>query len=183
MSDTKEQFSKITLVLHWLIAITIIAMMIVGTYMQDNKVYDMYPTHKSIGMLIFLVILVRVVWRLKNGWPTPIGTQNSIEHMLAKSVHWVLLIGTVLFPISGMIMSGTGGHGLAIFGLELLASNYDATGKAIALNAQAAENANTLHGILPKVIGAAVILHIMGALKHHFVDKDGTLRRMLGNRI
>lgn len=183
MADTKQQFSKLTISLHWLVAISIIMLMVVGIYMSNNDVYSLYPIHKSIGILIFAVILVRVVWRLKNGFPEPVGNYSSIEHILAKLVHWVLLIGTVMFPISGMMMSGAGGHGLEVFGVQLLAENVNAAGEAVPLNAQAAKLGYNMHGLLGKVFIAAIALHVIGALKHHIVDKDGTLRRMLGKSV
>lgn len=183
MRDTDQKFSRLTITLHWLVGITIMVLIGVGIYMTNNKVYSLYPTHKSIGILIFSLVLVRVVWRLMNGFPKPVGNYSSVEHILAKVVHWVLLIGTIMFPISGMMMSGAGGHGLYVFGVELLASNYNAAGEAVALNAELAEKAHNMHGILPKVMIVAIVLHVAGALKHHIIDKDGTLRRMLGKHV
>ena len=183
MKDATSQFSRTTVLLHWIVAITIITMMVVGTYMSENEVYYLFPIHKSIGMIVLGFIIMRVIWRLRNGFPTPVGHHNSIEIILAKLVHWVLLIGSILFPLSGMMMSGAGGHGLSIFGIDLLAANYDAAGQAVALNAQAAELGHNIHHLMKKVFIVAITLHVLGAIKHHVIDKDGTLRRMLGKRV
>ena len=185
MSDTKEKLSTITITLHWVVGLSIISLIAVGVYMTDYKVYALYPIHKSVGMLLFLVIVLRVIWRLKQGWPAPASTYKAWEQSLSRIVHWVLIIATITLPISGMLMSGLGGHGLAIFGLELLAAtpNPDEMGKMIPINGPVAGAAHEVHEIAGKVIFVAIVLHLCGALKHHFVDKDGTLRRMLGKRI
>lgn len=67
--DTEIQFSPVTIILHWLIAFVMIGMLAVGFYMDIFHAYWLYPIHKSIGVIILAFILLRVVWRLKNGWP------------------------------------------------------------------------------------------------------------------
>lgn len=96
----------------------------------------------------------------------------------------MLIIGTVMMPISGMLMSGAGGHGLSIFGLELLAINPDEwnPGKVIPLSKSLASLGNTLHGLGGKIMIFSITLHIIGTLKHHFIDKDSILHRMLGKK-
>lgn len=172
--------TKTTIVLHWLVGLTIITLIAVGLYMEENEVWDLYPIHKSIGILLFVVILYRFFRRMKRGWPQPVGQYKGHEIILSKLIHWVLIIGTILFPISGMMSSGAGGHGLSIFGLELLASNYNASGEAIALNSTLADVGHEAHEILGIVMIVAISLHILAAFKHHFIDKDNTLKRMLG---
>lgn len=181
MPDTKDTLSPITIALHWLIALTIITLMAVGWYMQTYEVYSLYGWHKSFGILIFAFIAVRVVWRLMQGFPEPVSPMDKLQHMVSKVVHWVLLLGTLAFPLSGMMMSGAGGHGLDLFGVELLAKNVDAvTGKVAPLNADVASMGKSVHGIMLWVFIVAIALHIAGALKHHLFDKDRTLLRMLG---
>lgn len=181
MSDTKEKLSPLSIALHWTVGLTIIGLMAVGWYMETYEAYGLYYWHKSIGILIFAFVLVRVIWRLKQGFPQPVGAMDKLQLMLSKLVHWVLLLGTLAFPISGMMMSGAGGHGLSLFGLELLAKNKDlVTGKTVPLNAELAQMGANMHGILLWVILGALVLHIGGALKHHLIDKDRTLLRMFG---
>lgn len=185
MSDSKVKLSGVSVGLHWLVGITMIVMVTVGVYMTDFKEYALYPIHKSVGMIIFVVILMRVIWRVKQGWPEAASTYKTWEQKLSKVVHWMLIIATVVMPISGMLMSGLGGYGLAVFGLEFLAAtpNPEEVGKMIPINGPAAGAAHETHEIAGKVMFVAFLLHVAGALKHHFMDKDGTLRRMLGKRI
>jgi cytochrome b561 len=181
MKDLKNKLSPITIGLHWIIALVVMALMCLGWYMSEFQTYDLYDIHKSIGVLIFILILLRVVWRLKQGFPEPLSQTKKIELALAKIVHWVLLIGTLLFPISGMITSGAGGHDVAIFGLEFLPENPDPeTGRAVVRSEFLAQLGEAVHGALMWIFIVAIALHIAGALKHHLKYKDDTLRRMLG---
>ncbi|MCK4986005.1 MAG: cytochrome b [Desulfobacterales bacterium] len=182
MKDTKEKLSGLTVGLHWLVGLTTIVLLAVGMYMTKYEAGSLYPIHKSIGILIFSVILVRVGWRIKNGWPEPANNYKYIERLLSKLVQWVLIISTVVMPISGMFYSGAGGYGFGIFDLELFATNPDPVNPSniIALNESVAKLGREIHWLVSRIMIAAVLLHVAGALKHHFVDKDGTLRRMLG---
>ncbi|MCV6626106.1 MAG: cytochrome b/b6 domain-containing protein, partial [Cellvibrionaceae bacterium] len=118
-------------------------------------------------------------------WPAAAGDYSKIEHLTAKFIHWTLIIGTVLLPVSGMMMSGAGGHGLGIFGLELLAENFDPNNpeEVIPYSETLAGLGHELHGLGGDLMIIAIVLHVVGALKHHILDKDGALRRMFGARI
>lgn len=168
--------------LHWLVATFVVLLLAVGFFMTTFDVYAPMPLHKSLGMLALLVIVPRIVWRIKEGWPPPASAYAAWEHALAKLVHWVLLLGTLAMPLSGMAMSGAGGRGLILFGLQLLAPNPDPAnpGKVIPLNETVAGAGSTVHEALAWVLLVALALHLAGALKHHIVDKDRTLLRMLG---
>ena len=86
MRDTKEKLSTASVALHWIVGLTILTLIPVGVYMTDNEVYALYPLHKSIGMLIFVVILGRVVWRMINGWPASEDSHKAWEKSLARFV-------------------------------------------------------------------------------------------------
>ncbi len=183
--DTHNKLSPSSVKLHWLVAIMMIALLSTGLIMEKLEWYAMYPWHKSFGVLIMVFVIWRVVWRIKNGWPSHAGDYTQIEKTLAKIVHWLLIIGTVMMPISGFMMSAMGGHGVALFGLELVARNPDPSNPAevIVLNGSLAQAGHVMHGLGGNILIVAVVLHIVGALKHHIMDKDGTLRRMLGAEI
>lgn len=184
-ADTPEQFSHLTIALHWIVGLTVIGLLAVGVYMEETEAYSLYPWHKSFGFLIFFVVLLRVAWRIKNGWPTPVGQYSKVEQILAKVVHWVLILGTVLMPISGFLMSAFGGPGVEVFGLEVVArnANPDNPSEVIAHNKAIASFTHSLHHWLGEALIIAVALHVVGAIKHHVIDKDGSIRRMLGARV
>jgi len=169
-----------TKVLHILIGFSMITLLAVGIYMHETETFALYPLHKSFGVIVLVFALYRVVIRAKEGWPEPLGNSTPAWQLLAaKAVHWCLIISTLVYPLSGMMMSAGGGHGIAVFGLELFASNYDAvTGKAVPINESLASLGHAIHGLLYWVLIPIIVLHVAGALKHHFVEKDDTIKRM-----
>ena len=183
MTNTSTRhLSSTTISLHWVVGLTMIALLASGIIMEEFELYSMYDIHKSIGVVIMLPVIARIVWRIKEGWPESAGDYTSFEKVSAKAVHYILIIATVLMPISGAMMSAAGGHGLGLFGLELVAANPDPANpnEVIPLNAMIAGIGHQAHSVLPNLMIAALILHIVGAYKHHIVDKDLTLKRMLG---
>lgn len=183
--DTHSKLSPNTLILHWVVAVIMITLLATGIYMEENEFYPLYPWHKSFGVLITLFVALRVFWRIKNGWLSPVGDYSNIEKLLSKAVHYILIIGTVLMPISGFLMSAMGGHGVDFFGVELVARNPDPANpkEVIALNGSLAGTAHSMHKFAGILILFSVVLHVFGALKHHIIDKDGTLRRIFGSEI
>lgn len=178
MSLTKPSLSGTTKLLHIVVALFMITLLTVGIYMSNTETYSLYPIHKSFGAIVLLLALARIFWRVKKGWPTPLGKASKLQLAVAKLVHWLLITATVLYPISGLMMSIAGGHGLSVFGLELVAMNFDAAGEVIAINGTIAGIGHEIHGLLVPVVITAIVLHVAGALKHHVIDKDDTITRM-----
>lgn len=177
-----KPLSRSTIALHWLLALAMIAMSGVGLYMANFEAWALYPIHKSIGILILLPALLRAVWRLKEGWPAPLGRSSALQQRAAQAVHWLLLLSTLAMPLSGMMYSGASGHGFGIFGLQLLAEQPDPgrPGEVLPLHAGLSDLAQNLHSLFGYLLIAALLLHVAGALKHQLLDRDGTLSRMLG---
>jgi len=180
MRDTHEKFTWPTIGLHWVIAIAIIAMLAFGLYLEDMprgpEKGELIGLHKSVGMLILILALVRVAWRILNKFPKSISPLVNWQEKLAKLTHWVLIIGTVLMPVSGVFMAIGGGHAVAIFGLEIIAGSPE---KIEVLS----QIGHTAHGLGGKLLILFVLLHFVAAIKHQFIDRDGTLSRMLGIKV
>jgi len=183
--DSYDKFTRFTIGLHWIIAIAIIGMLAFGLYIEDlprgPEKSALIGIHKSIGLTILVLAAARFGWRLINGMPQPVGRYSTIERILAKTVHWLLLLGTLFMPISGILMSLSGGYGLAVFGLVIVPVLRNTPG--FQPNEALGDIAGVLHAVGGKVLIAAIVLHFAGALKHHVIDKDATLRRMLGGRV
>jgi cytochrome b561 len=180
--DTKEQLSKISLSLHWIVAFGMIGLIAVGFYMTNTETWGLYSIHKSLGVILFIFVFLRVLWRIKNGWPIALQTYPRHEQILAKTIHWVLILATLAMPLSGMLYSGASGHGFGVFGWVLVPLNPDPdqAGQVIALNAALADIGHEIHEVLGYLVSLAIVLHVAGALKHHLKNKDRTLLRMLG---
>jgi len=180
MKDTIAKFSGLSIALHWLIAAGVISMLALGLYMESYEVFFLYPIHKSVGILLFMLVLWRIGRRVTIGWQPPAREFARAQFALARASHWTLITGTALMPISGMLMNVAGGRGLAVFGVVLLAPNRDASGEILALSEALGHFAHTVHAVAGKVLIAVIVLHFCAAMKHHFFDKDNVLRRMLG---
>jgi cytochrome b561 len=186
MLDTREKLSHLSIALHWLIGLTMIGMVAFGMY-----VADLHPTdeagkavrigylnlHKSIGMLVLVFAAWRLTRRMRQGLPQHIGTYKAWELMLSKVVHIFLLFATVALPLTGILNSVGNTRAVSVFGFQVIPQLL--TEK----NAMLAWFGKQSHDVLGKLVILAVVLHVLGALKHHFVDKDGTIKRMLGARV
>lgn len=168
--------------MHWLVAILMMGLVAAGLIMSTFELYFMYPIHQSLGMLALLVIVPRVILRLVQGWPAPVRQYEATEQAVSKVIHWVLLLATLVMPISGMINNHAGGWGLNIFGLELTPAfpNPSNPEEMLVQNETLASLASVVHEYVGYTLAAAMVLHVAGALKHHLIDKDRTLLRMLG---
>lgn len=183
--DSPHQLSPITVILHWFVGIIMIGLLAMGIYMVQTETFNLYAWHKAIGFLIFFVIVFRVIWRIKNGWLIPVAQYTRTEYFLAKLVDWVFVLGMIILPISGFMQSSLSGHGVNIFGLEIVARNVDPNNikKILAHNKELELFFHFIHYQFSYIVIGSLGLHILGSLKHHFVDKDSTLKRMLGAKL
>lgn len=183
--DSREQLSLTSVLLHWVIAVTMIALCLAGLIMVNAEVWSLYPLHKSVGVAITALVIWRVVRRLRTGLPMAVNAQPVWALSLSKFMHWSLLACTVLMPISGMMYSGASGHGFGLFDLTLVPVNHDPDNPAqvIPYHAGLAEFGQTMHHYLGYLLAALIVLHVIAALKHQLFDKDGVMPRMLGRRI
>lgn len=183
MRDTREKLSGTTVTLHWLIALAIIGNLAGGLYIDDLPRGDtktaLVGIHKSIGMLILLFALWRLGWRASQGLLAPVGVMPAWQSALHRLTLVALLLGTVAMPLTGIYYSYSAGYPVAVFGIPVIPKilSGDAVTKA------GADFAFQIHSTLAFVLIGFVTLHVAGALKHHLIDHDGTLRRMLGARV
>lgn len=162
---------------HWLVAALFLVVFVVGfaafEFMPDGETRGaMIGLHKGLGVVVLILGAWRVFYRLKQGFLAEASTMPRWQEVSAKLVHWLLLAGIILFPISGMIGSYFGGREVAVMGLFTIPAGPKV------------EWLSTIgygvHVPLAYLTLAALLLHVGGALKHHIIDKDATLTRMLG---
>ncbi|NVJ68318.1 MAG: cytochrome b [Gammaproteobacteria bacterium] len=173
-----EKYNLTMRLIHWLMAIMFIGIIASGWYMEgiprdDPNKYALYPWHKSFGFTFLMLIVLRILVRFTSKKPALPAKLAPWEQMLTKVGHFLLYLLMLLVPLSGFIFSDTGGHPINFFFTEFdfLETNKELSGKA-----------HGAHGILPYVLLGVVVLHIAGALKHRFIDKDpevDVLKRML----
>lgn len=179
IKNTSNQFGWVSIVNHWVTAVLFIGMIALGIYMgslpKGPERSDLYDLHKSIGVIILGLFFFRILWLKLSPNPESVSS-TRFEHILAHSVKGLLYLGLVLMPLSGWIMSSSGGHDVAVFDWFVLPA-------IVPENEWVHEAAEEFHEILGELIlPAIIVLHIAGALKHHYFYKDATLNRMLGKK-
>lgn len=176
LHNTTNRWGWLSQFLHWLIVVLIILQVTLATLADDLppgvKKLGLLARHKSVGITILMLAVVRLAWRWTNPTPALPPTLRSWERSLARITHALLYVLLFAMPLSGWTMSSARGFPVSWFGFFQLP---DLVPKDKPLY-----NALLLtHTSLAWVLYAVVALHVLAALKHHFVLRDDTLRRML----
>lgn len=165
--------------LHWAIAILLFGLVAVGFFMHDlplsPRKLQIYSWHKWAGVTVFVLVVVRLAWRATHAPPPLPPTTSRANALAARAAHALLYVLMFAMPLSGWLMSSAKGFQTVWFGVLPIP---DLIGKDEALGERLAE----LHETLALTLLAIVGLHVAGALKHHFVDRDGLLGRMWPTR-
>jgi len=182
--DSADKLSALTIALHWVIALGILSLIAVGLYMVNAEAWPLYDLHKSFGLLVFGLVLLRLLWRIRNGLPKPVRAMSRFEHLGAQAAHVLLLLGTIALPVTGVMFSAFSGYGFGIFGWQLLPERSDPAkpGQVLPLDQGWSDWGQNAHRLIGYLLLALIVLHVAAALKHHVLDRDATLTRMLGLR-
>lgn len=176
LKNSELNYGLVTRANHWLSAFIFIGLIALGLYMSDleksPEKLELFDLHKSLGVGIFMLMMLRLVWLKVSPNPQQIS-KAKFEHILGHAVKGILYLAMIIMPISGWVLSNAAGHEVAFFNLFTLPN-------IVAENDSLHEFAEDFHGTTGQVMIAVILLHIAGALKHHFVYKDATLLRMLG---
>ena len=171
--NTNTQFGLITILFHWIMAIIIIGMIILGLYMVDLPFspakLKYFGWHKEFGLLILGLVIVRLCWRVINTRPElnlPAWEKNA-----ALTVHWAFYAFMIIMPITGWIITSAAGVAPSFFGLFVLPN-------LVAPNEDIRKLFGVIHEWLAYGLIATIVLHVLAALKHQFIDHDNILRRM-----
>ena len=176
---TTQRYTGVAIGLHWLIGLMIVTSLGVGLYMVRLSLSPdklrLYSWHKWAGVTIFMLVLVRSLWRLTHPAPPLPDDVPVWQRKVAEATHYALYALMIVIPLTGWLMSSAKGFQTVYFGVvpipDLLAKN-EGLGETLAL----------VHRYLNYTMIGLVIAHIAAALKHHFIDKDDILRRMLPAR-
>jgi cytochrome b561 len=170
------RWGSIAQALHWLIVV-LIAIQVTLALIADDlplgmKKLAMLARHKSVGITILVLAIIRLIWRWANPTPSLPGTLKPYERVLANFTHAALYLLLFAMPLSGWMMSSARGFPVSWFGWVQL-PDFVPKNKALY------DAMLQTHDVLAISLGAIVFLHIAAAVKHHVVLKDDVLRRML----
>lgn len=177
IKSTPARFGAVAKLFHWTMAAMILGMIGLGLYMHElpfsPEKFQLYGLHKSIGMTVLILGLLRLGWRAIDIRPdhTPGLPPKYVK--LAAVAHWTLYGLMIALPLSGWLMTSATGTGVALYNTGLIAPGL------IGADEDMVRVFRFIHDALGKALIAVVAIHIGAALKHQFFDKDATLRRML----
>jgi cytochrome b561 len=162
--------------LHWLMAVLLFGLLALGFYMQDLPLspekLKLYSWHKWAGVSVFLLVLFRLAWRATHRPPALPASMPKLMQLAAHAGHLALYGLMLVIPLTGWLMSSAKGFQTVWFGILPIPDLLD---KDKALG----DLLQTVHMSLNLLFVAVIVGHIAAALKHHFIDRDDILSRML----
>lgn len=178
--NSEQKYGLVSKVFHWLSAIVFIGLFILGTWMVDLDYYSQwYKTaphwHKSIGISLLVIMVLRGLWRSFTLQPKPLANQANQANWQVQSAHAVhILLYLLAFAIfvTGYLISTADGRGIEVF-------NWFSVPSLGEFFADQEDIAGEIHEILAFSFIGLVVLHALAAIKHHVIDKDQTLMRMI----
>lgn len=181
--NTSTHYGGITKTFHWLTALLIFTAFGLGLY--GTRAIDftteagvsqaafVFSMHKTVGIAAFFVALFRILWALSNTKPGLLNADHKVEATLAEIVHWLLYISLVIVPLSGWL------HHAANTGFAPIFWPFGDSLPFVPKSEAVSAFFSGWHFVFTKVLALSIFLHVAGAIKHHVIDKDATLRRML----
>lgn len=180
LKNSQATYGAVSKVLHWSTVLLILTLIPLGIY-ANGLPFDtgealahkatLFSLHKTLGVTVFFLALARILWALSQPKPKPL--HGGIQNFLAQTVHWLLYGALVLVPLSGWI------HHAATTGFAPIWWPFGQSLPLVAKDDGLAHTFAALHIIFERVLVVSLLLHVAGALKHHLIDRDDTLRRML----
>ena len=175
----ENRYTRLAMALHWLLALMIFGSLSLGLYMADLPFsptrLKLYNWHKWAGVTILGLSALRLLWRLTHR-PPPDFPMPAWQRRAARGAHTALYALFFAVPLAGWAYSSAAGFPVVLFGVLPL-PDFVPVDRALS------ESLKPVHRWLAYALGTVVLLHIAGALKHQFIDRDGLLRRMLPARV
>ena len=178
LKNSEHHYGWLAVVLHWLVAAVVVGLFALGFWMVDLSYYDEWyrkgpDLHRSIGLILFAVVAFRLLWRLVNTSPRHLASHKRWEVISAHVAHSLLYVLMFVAMVSGYLITTADGSSISVFGLFDVPS---LTGRVRGME----DTAGVVHYWSTWALVGLAGIHALGALKHHFIDRDETLRRMSG---
>ena len=168
------RYTPLQIALHWLVALGIVALLALGLYMVGLPrglplKSVLLNLHKSLGLTVFLLVLIRIAARAARSAP-PLPPMRPWQRAAARTTQGLLYVGMVAMPVTGYLGSSFNRYGTRFWGIPLQQWGWD--------DAHLRELFFGLHEFIAWVMIALIVLHLLGALKHQLIDRDNLLARM-----
>ena len=185
MARSRGSYSRSTVILHWIIAALVVTNIVAAITMKNlggsadpadkELARAILQFHKSTGLTVLTLSVVLLGSRLMAGGPPLPAHMSAVERLLARITHWGFYALLILLPLAGWTMSSANPRGRPILWYEV----FEWPRLPVARSRELADAAAASHEVLAILMVSLILLHVAGALKHQFVDRDHVLARML----
>ena len=182
LRNTDRHYGTVAMALHWIMALLLVGLIGLGLYMTglpdvgfDKRKIQLILLHKEYGMLALVLALLRLAWRVGNVLPALVAQLPDWQKVVARFVHLCFYGLMFALPISGWLMSSASGIPVYFFGFRLP--------DFIAHNEYRFQLLIDVHMWLSYALIGLIVVHAGAALRHHFLSRDNTLRKMLPGRV
>ncbi len=176
MAEPRNRYSVVSLVLHWVIAVAVLTQVLLVTAHEATEgpiSREFINLHKSVGLTILVLTLARIGWRLANPAIALPAEMPRWQKLLARATHVLFYVALIVMPLTGWLASSAGGREIVWFGL------FDWPLLPVSGGRDAARGFMEIHGLVVKGLYVLIGLHVLGALKHQFINRDNVLHRMI----
>ena len=176
IGNSKQAYGLVTQLLHWVTVFLIAWLFWLGFTMTDLPLspqkFEIYGLHKSLGLTVLTLAVIRLIWRHSQPRPGFIGEMTPLERTAAHAVHMAIYVLMLAIPLTGWMYSSATAIPVSWFGLFTLPN-------LVGADKELGEFLQDVHEYLGIALLVCLGLHVAGALKHHFIGRDRTLLRML----
>lgn len=176
--NSSSNYGLVSIVMHWLVAIAVVGLFALGYWMVGLTYYSSWyrtapDIHKSVGLLLLGLMVIRVIWRYFSSGPAPLATHGRMTRLATKAGHGILYLGLFVLMISGYLISTADGRAISVFDW------FEVPALVTSI-----PNQEDIAGLVHEYLAWGLVifsgLHAVAALKHHYIDRDPTLKRMFG---
>ena len=184
LGTSETRYGAVAMTLHWLLALAVIGMLVLGKYMaglarDDPNRFDWIQLHKSIGITILVLSVARLAWRLINKVPPLPAHMPAWERFAAHASHVLLYVLIIGIPLSGWALASSSPLGIPTIWFGWFEIPHLPGLQGFADQHAVEQNFRDTHEILGNLMILLLLIHVGAALKHHFWDRDSVLVRML----
>jgi cytochrome b561 len=178
--NKKTGYGRVSILIHWTSALAVFALFGAGLYMMSLSYYDpLYRTlpwwHKSFGLTLLALTVFRIIWKLANPKPQSLPEHSKWTVRLAKMGHYLIYALLLAIMCSGYLISTADGRGISVFDW------FEVPALITGIEGQE-DLAGEIHFYLAWTLVILAVGHGLAAIKHHLIDKDDTLKRMITTR-
>lgn len=174
--DGSNDFGWLSILLHWLSAAAVLSLLFIGDSIHSAHVDSdsALRTHTTLALTAYILLWLRVIWRVRNKHPGPLPGQRKFFYTIAKPFHYLLVLSLAVMLITGPVMAWTGALPLRFGNIEIPSP--------LPVDVEWFASLHAMHATAAKVLGWGTLLHVLAVIVHAAIHRDGAFDRMLAPR-